>query len=75
MSATMDYSLGGMQLPKVVELAALAYLYAANVSTSAYPLLTLGNANLLLAHGSPAQIKAFVEPELAGEVFRVEYRP
>ncbi len=69
MSASMDYALGGMQLPKVVEMAALAYFHAANISTSAYPLLTLGNASLLLAHGNPAQIKTFVEPELAGRYF------
>jgi alkylation response protein AidB-like acyl-CoA dehydrogenase len=29
-------------------------------------MLTAGNANLLLAHGSPAQIDAFVRPMLAG---------
>ena len=68
-AGSKDYALGGMQLPHVVEMAALAYLYAANIGTSAYPLLTLGNANLLLAHGSAAQIKAFVEPELAGRFF------
>jgi alkylation response protein AidB-like acyl-CoA dehydrogenase len=68
-SASLDYSLGGMQVPKVVEFAALAWLYAGNVGTSAYPLLTMGNAKLLLAHGTPAQIKAFVEPELAGRFF------
>ncbi|HLM52933.1 MAG TPA: acyl-CoA dehydrogenase [Pseudoxanthomonas sp.] len=69
MAGSQDYALGGMQLPTVVEKAALAYLYAANVGTSAYPLLTMGNANLLLAHGSEAQIKAFVEPELQGRFF------
>jgi alkylation response protein AidB-like acyl-CoA dehydrogenase len=69
MAGSQDYALGGMQLPTVVEKAALAYLYAANVGTSAYPLLTMGNANLLLAHGSDAQIRAFVEPELQGRFF------
>ncbi|MBL0163768.1 MAG: acyl-CoA dehydrogenase [Xanthomonadales bacterium] len=69
MTAAHDYALGGMQLPKVVEAAALSWLYAANVGTCAYPLLTHGNANLLLAHGNAAQIKAFVEPELSGRFF------
>ncbi|HEY5972691.1 MAG TPA: acyl-CoA dehydrogenase family protein, partial [Pseudoxanthomonas sp.] len=64
-----DYALGGMQLPTVVEKAGLAYMYAANVGTSAYPLLTMGNANLLLAHGTAAQIEAFVKPELEGRYF------
>lgn len=68
-AATQDYALGGMQLPCVIEKAGLAYLLAANVGTAAYPFLSIGNANLLLAHGSPAQIKAFVEPTLRGEFF------
>lgn len=68
-AAGHDYALGGMQLPTVVEKAGLTYLYAANVATSAYPLLTMGNANLLLAHGSQAQIQAFVRPELEGRYF------
>ncbi|MEO6102768.1 MAG: acyl-CoA dehydrogenase [Pseudoxanthomonas sp.] len=65
-AASQDYALGGMQLPIVVEQAALAYFYAANIGTTAYAMLTIGNANLLLAHGSAAQIAAFVEPELQG---------
>ena len=68
-AAGHDYALGGMQLPAVVEKAGLTYMYAANVGTSAYPLLTMGNANLLLAHGSDAQIEAFVKPELEGRYF------
>lgn len=68
-AAGQDYDLGGMQLPTVVEKAGLTYLYAANVGTSAYPLLTMGNANLLLAHGNQAQIDAFVRPELEGRYF------
>ncbi len=68
-AAGHDYALGGMQLPAVVEKAGLTYLYAANVGTSAYPLLTMGNANLLLAHGSQAQVQAFVMPELEGRYF------
>ncbi|HMM66055.1 MAG TPA: acyl-CoA dehydrogenase [Dokdonella sp.] len=68
-SASLDYALGGMQVPRVVEFAAHAWLHAANVGTSAYPLLTQGNAHLLLAHGTAAQIRAFVEPELAGRFF------
>ncbi len=69
MGASLDYDLGGMQVPKVIEFAALAWLYAANVGTSAYPLLTMGNAHLLLAHGTAAQIEHFVKPELEGRFF------
>ena len=66
LSATHDYDYGGMQLPQVVDKACFVYFAAANVATSAYSMLTVGNANLLLAHGSPAQIDAFVRPMLAG---------
>ena len=61
-----DYARGGMQLPSVVCMAGLSYFYAANIGSAAYPMLTMGNANLLLAHGSQAQIDAFVTPELDG---------
>lgn len=69
MAAGQDYEYGGMQLPVVLEKAAFAYFKAANVGTSSYPFLTIGNANLLLAHGTPAQIDTFVRPELAGRYF------
>ena len=66
-SATEDESVGGMQLPVVVEKAALVNLYAANIGACAYPLLTMGNARLLLAHGTPAQVDAFAMPQLRGD--------
>ena len=66
-SATEDESVGGMQLPVVVEKAALVNLYAANIGACAYPLLTMGNSRLLLAHGTPAQVEAFAMPQLRGE--------
>src|SRR5690606_3555420 len=66
-AATQDEAVGGMQLPRVVEKAALAYLYAANIGACAYPALTMGNAALLLAHGTPAQVQVFALPQLRGE--------
>ncbi|MEH0844014.1 acyl-CoA dehydrogenase [Micromonospora sp. CPCC 205711] len=69
LAASMDESVGGMQLPHVVSAAAFAFLQAANVGTSAYPFLTLGNANLLLAHGSAAQIDTYVRPMVEGRFF------
>ncbi|KAA0180097.1 acyl-CoA dehydrogenase [Cupriavidus gilardii] len=69
MAAGQDYELGGMQLPVVVEKAGFAYFKGANVGTSSYPFLTIGNANLLLTHGTPAQIDTFVKPELEGRFF------
>ncbi|MBU7600008.1 acyl-CoA dehydrogenase [Streptomyces sp. P38-E01] len=67
--ATMDASVGGGQLPNVVANACFAWFQAANVGTSAYPFLTMGNANLLLAHGSPEQIGTYVRPMVEGRFF------
>ena len=66
LAMSMDESLGGWQLPTAVAGAGLAWFHAANVGTAAYGLLSVANANLLAAHGSPEQIEAFVKPILAG---------
>ena len=47
----------------------LRWFQAANVGTAAYPFLTIGNANLLLAYGSKEQIDAFVRPMVEGRFF------
>ena len=69
MASEHDYEYGGMQLPLTVAKAAFAFFKAANVGTSSYPFLTIGNSNLLLDHGSKAQIDSFVRPMLAGRFF------
>ncbi|MET7970126.1 acyl-CoA dehydrogenase [Micromonospora sp. NPDC005305] len=69
LAATMDESVGGMQLPHAVAAACSAWFQAANVATAAYPFLTLGNANLLLAHGSAEQIDTWVRPMVQGRFF------
>ncbi|MFF4894135.1 acyl-CoA dehydrogenase [Micromonospora chersina] len=69
LAATMDESVGGMQLPHAVAAACFAWFQAANVATAAYPFLTLGNANLLLAHGSAEQIDTWVRPMVEGRFF------
>ena len=69
MAAEHDEALGGMQLPVVVAKALFAYFKGSNVATAGYAMLTIGNANLLLAHGTPAQVDAFVRPELSGRFF------
>jgi len=66
MGAAFPADLDGMQLPHVVYTAAMAHFMAANVATAAYPMLTTGNAGLLVAFGTPAQIDAFARPEIAG---------
>ncbi|MFF5259874.1 acyl-CoA dehydrogenase [Actinomadura viridis] len=66
LAASLDAEHGGMQLPYVVGSACIAWFQAANVATSSYTMLTLGNLNLLLAHGSAEQVDTFVRPMLEG---------
>ncbi|MFY7864296.1 acyl-CoA dehydrogenase [Roseateles sp.] len=69
LAASQDYGWGGMQLPCVIEMAANAFFSKANVSVGAYALLTGGNANLLMAHGTPKQKEVFAQAEFAGRWF------
>ncbi|MFG1924227.1 acyl-CoA dehydrogenase [Cryptosporangium sp. NPDC048952] len=66
LGAAMPAEVGGSQLPGVVARACFSWFQAANVGTAAYPFLTLGNANLLLAHGSPELVERYVPPMLEG---------
>ncbi|MBB5746597.1 acyl-CoA dehydrogenase [Brevundimonas variabilis] len=68
-AAGADFDLGGMQLPQTIVQAGLAWFQAANVGTAAYPFLTIAAANLLIAHGSPAQIDRYVRPMMTGRFF------
>jgi alkylation response protein AidB-like acyl-CoA dehydrogenase len=65
----MPAAAGGLDLPGVVERAGMAFLLAANPGTTGYAFLTIANANLLLAHGSPEQIERYVQPMTAGQCF------
>lgn len=65
LAAAQDAAIGGMQLPYVVEAAANAFFAKASVSIGA-GMLTTGNANLLMAHGTPAQQQVFAMAEFAG---------
>jgi alkylation response protein AidB-like acyl-CoA dehydrogenase len=67
--ATMDESVGGIQLPQTVAKACFAWFQAANIATSSYPMLTMANASLLLEYASPELIEKFVAPELEGRFF------
>jgi butyryl-CoA dehydrogenase len=64
--AAMDASVGGLQLPATVAAAGFAWFAAANVATSAYAALTVGNANLLLRYATPEQIDTWVRPMVEG---------
>ena len=65
LSAAQDYAIGGMQLPYTVEAAANAFFAMASVSIGS-GMLTTGNANLLMAHGSDTQKRVFALNEFAG---------
>ena len=69
MAAGQDYALDGMQLPCVVEKVVSAYFTAANMATSSYLFLTMGNANTLLKTATPLQVARFVRPLYAGKFF------
>ena len=69
LSASFDAELGGMQLPVTVAQAAFALFNGANVSTAAYPFLTIANANLLAAFGSEAQKSLYLPHFLSGRFF------
>ena len=65
LSAAQDYEIGGMQLPYTVEAAANAFFAMASVSMGS-SLLTTGNANLLMVHGTDAQKGVFARNEFSG---------
>jgi len=64
--ASVPVEHGGTGLPFTVARAALAWFQAANIGTASYPFLTTAAANLLLAHGTPEQIDAWVPAMLDG---------
>ena len=65
LAAAQDYEHGGMQLPYLVEAAANAFFGKASISIGSN-LLTVGNANLLMAHGTPTQQQVFAANEFSG---------
>ena len=65
LSAAQDYEVGGMQLPYTVEAAANAFFSMASVSIGS-GMLTSGNANLLMVHGTEVQKKVFAAQDFSG---------
>ena len=65
LAAAQDYEWGGMQLPYLVEAAANAFFSKAAVSIGSN-LLTVGNANLLMAYGTLLQKQVFATNEFNG---------
>ncbi len=65
LSAAQDFEMGGMQLPYSVEAAANAFFACASVSIGS-GMLTTGNANLLMVHGTELQKTVFAKNEFNG---------
>ena len=65
LSAAQDHEIGGMQLPYTVEAAAHTFFAMASVSMGS-GMLTVGNANLLMVHGTELQKKVFALNEFSG---------
>lgn len=59
-NATFSYEEGGQQLPNTIHLAAGFIFQAANYSSSVYPFLTTGAANLIRTFGSQRLIDTFI---------------
>ncbi|MEO8158253.1 MAG: acyl-CoA dehydrogenase [Betaproteobacteria bacterium] len=69
LAAAQDFELGGMQLPWTLAQACFAWFNAANVSTAAYPFLTIANANLIRTFGSAEQKRKYLPALLSGRFF------
>ncbi|THF71706.1 acyl-CoA dehydrogenase [Deinococcus sp. Arct2-2] len=69
LSAHHDEELGGLQLPWVIVQAVMAHFQAANIATSGYPFLTIGNANLQREFASAEQQQKYMLPLLEGRWF------
>ena len=65
LSASQDEAIGGMQLPYTVEAAANSFFACASVSIGS-GLLSVGNANLLMKHGTALQREVFALNEFSG---------
>lgn len=68
-AAGFSEDLGGLGLPFVASMASFSFFAAANIATSAYPMLTTANARLIATFGSMAQVETFALPEIAGRWF------
>ncbi|TDR17519.1 acyl-CoA dehydrogenase [Marinicella litoralis] len=68
-AASFDFEMGGMQLPYLVSQSMTFIFAAANVSTAAYPMLSVGVANLLSVYGNKEQQSKYLKPLIEGRFF------
>ncbi|WP_187968561.1 acyl-CoA dehydrogenase [Aquibium microcysteis] len=64
-----DSEWGGSQMPETLRVAAAFVFSMANISTSAYPFLTVGAARLIESFGSAEQKERYLRPMVAGRFF------
>ena len=69
LAAVQDGEFGGMQLPYVVELAANAFFAKGGIGLGGGSMLTVGNINVIMAYGTPAQKRIFAQNEIDGRWF------
>jgi butyryl-CoA dehydrogenase len=69
LAAAQDYEVGGMQLPCVVQMAANSFFSRASIGIGGGGMLTSGNANLLMVHGTQTQQAVFARNEFSGRFF------
>ena len=69
MGASFDSAVGGMQLPWTIAQACALYFSAANVSTAAYPFLTIAGANMLCSFGNEEQRRKYLPALVSGRFF------
>jgi alkylation response protein AidB-like acyl-CoA dehydrogenase len=65
LSAAQDYDIGGMQLPYTIQ-AACQTFFAISSASIGSGMLTVGNANLVMVHGTELQKKVFALNEFSG---------
>ncbi|MSR15107.1 MAG: acyl-CoA dehydrogenase [Gammaproteobacteria bacterium] len=69
MGASFDTDIGGMQLPWTIAQACALYFCAANISTYAYPFITIAAANMLHNCATDAQKAKYLAPLVAGRFY------
>ena len=69
LAATREAALGGAQLPQAVAQAAWGFFKTANIATETYAALSIGVANLVARHGTPAQRAQWLPPLQDGRCF------
>ena len=66
LAAAYDFEEGGLQMPEIILRTAMGYITAANPSTTVYPFLTLGAANLIRSFASQTHKDTYLPPMMDG---------